>query len=97
MSDLKKFINDSKQKHPEEFANFDEEYETFKLGILLKQARNEAGLTQEEVAKRLKTIENDKIINIRNGESCKGYSIVHSGKICICCRKTSVSCSEIVD
>ncbi len=55
MSDLKKFINESKQKHPDEFANFDKEYETFKLGILLKQARSEAGLTQEEVAKRLKT------------------------------------------
>lgn len=55
MSDLKKFIKDSKKKHPVEFSNFDEEYENFKLGVLLKQARSEAGLTQEEVAKRLKT------------------------------------------
>jgi HTH-type transcriptional regulator / antitoxin HipB len=55
MSDLKKFINDSKRKHPKEFSNFDEEYETFKSGVLLKQPRSEAGLTQEKVAKRLKT------------------------------------------
>ena len=55
MSDLKKFIDDSKQRHPDEFANFDKEYGTFKLGVLLKQARSEAGLTQDEAAKRLKT------------------------------------------
>ncbi len=55
MSDVKKFIDDSKKSHPKEFADFDSEYETFKLGVLLKQARSEAGLTQEEVAKRLKT------------------------------------------
>jgi len=55
MSDLKKFIDDSKQQHPVEFSNFDKEYETFKLGVLLKQARSEAGLTQDEVAKKLKT------------------------------------------
>lgn len=30
-------------------------FETFKIGVLLKQARLEAGLTQEEIAKRLKT------------------------------------------
>lgn len=55
MSDLKKFIKDSKNNHPDEFSNFNEEYENFKLGVLLKQARSEAGLTQEQVAKRLKT------------------------------------------
>ena len=55
MSDLKKFIDDSKQQHPDESANFDKEYETFKLGVLLKQDRSEAGLTQDEAAKRLKT------------------------------------------
>ncbi|MEE4165284.1 MAG: helix-turn-helix transcriptional regulator, partial [Desulfocapsaceae bacterium] len=29
--------------------------ETFKLGILLKQARKEAGMTQEQIALELKT------------------------------------------
>lgn len=55
MSDVTRFIDDCKQRHPETFKRFDKEYETFKLGVLLKQARSEAGLTQEEVARRLKT------------------------------------------
>jgi DNA-binding XRE family transcriptional regulator len=29
---------------------FDQEYESFKLGVLIQQARQEAGLTQEQVA-----------------------------------------------
>lgn len=34
---------------------FDEGYEQFKIGIILRQARESAGLTQEELAVRLKT------------------------------------------
>ena len=30
-------------------------YDDFKIGIILKEARIEAGLTQEEVAKKIKT------------------------------------------
>ncbi|MCI5130635.1 MAG: XRE family transcriptional regulator [Candidatus Electrothrix sp. EH2] len=55
MNDVTQFIHDCKQQHPDEFRHFDKEYGTFKLGVLLKQARSEAGLTQEEVARRLKT------------------------------------------
>ena len=40
---------------PEFWSGYDERLETFKLGILLKQARLEAGLTQDQIAKRLKT------------------------------------------
>jgi len=41
---------------PQEHAkNFDKGYEQFKIGILLKQARLEAGLTQEQVAIKLRT------------------------------------------
>lgn len=43
------------QQDPEFRAGYEDRFETFKLGILLKQARLEAGLTQEEIAKRLKT------------------------------------------
>jgi len=32
---------------------FDEGHEQFKIGVVLKQAREEAGLTQEELARRL--------------------------------------------
>ena len=55
MSDLKKYIADRK-KRDKEFANgFDEGYEQFKIGIVLRQARESAGLTQEDLANRLKT------------------------------------------
>ncbi|MGB2930551.1 MAG: helix-turn-helix transcriptional regulator, partial [Desulfobacterales bacterium] len=43
------------QQDLEFWSGYDERFETFKLGILLKQARLEAGLTQEQIAKRLKT------------------------------------------
>ena len=55
MSDLQKYIKIRKKRDPE-FANgFDTGYEQFKIGVLLKQAREEAGLTQEELAVRLDT------------------------------------------
>jgi HTH-type transcriptional regulator / antitoxin HipB len=55
VSDLKKYITDRKKKD-KEFANgFDEGYEQFKIGIVLRQARESAGLTQEDLANRLKT------------------------------------------
>jgi ribosome-binding protein aMBF1 (putative translation factor) len=55
VSDLKKYIADRKKKD-KEFANgFDEGYEQFKIGTVLRQARESAGLTQEDLANRLKT------------------------------------------
>ena len=55
MSDLKKYIADRKKKD-KKFANgFDEGYEQFKIGIVLRQARESAGLTQEDLANRLNT------------------------------------------
>jgi len=55
MSDLKKYINKRKQQDPEYWKDFDENFETFKLGVLLKQARKEAGMTQDQIAKELQT------------------------------------------
>jgi len=43
------------RKDPEFWKDYDERFETFKLGILLKQARIEAGMTQEQIANELKT------------------------------------------
>jgi len=55
MSDLKKYIT-SRKKRDTTFADgYDEGYEQFKIGVVLKQAREEAGLTQEELARRLHT------------------------------------------
>ena len=55
MDDLDKFIKKRKQLSSKFAQNFDKGYEQFKIGILLKQARLEAGLTQEQVAKKLRT------------------------------------------
>jgi len=55
MSDLKKYINKRKQKDAEFAKDFESGYEEFKIGEILKQARLEAGLTQEDLAIMLKT------------------------------------------
>ena len=55
MDDLDKYIETRKKLSPKFAKNFDKGYEQFKIGILLKQARLEAGLTQEQVAQKLCT------------------------------------------
>jgi DNA-binding XRE family transcriptional regulator len=55
MSDLQKYIAERKKRSPEFAKNYDEGFETFKLGVMLKQARKEAGLTQEALAKKIHT------------------------------------------
>jgi HTH-type transcriptional regulator/antitoxin HipB len=55
MSDLKKYIHKRKKQNPDFWKDLDERFETFKLGVLLKQARKEAGMTQEQIARELKT------------------------------------------
>jgi ribosome-binding protein aMBF1 (putative translation factor) len=55
MSDLKKYISDRKKRDKKLSAGFDEGYEQFKIGVILRQARESAGLTQDELASRLKT------------------------------------------
>ncbi len=55
MSDLKKYII-KRKKNDKEFAKgFDEGYENFKIGAMLRQARESEGITQEEIANKLKT------------------------------------------
>jgi len=55
MSDLKQYI-DRRKKRDKEFAKgYEEGYEQFKIGVMLRQARESAGLTQEELALRLNT------------------------------------------
>lgn len=55
MSDLKRYIKERKQIDKTFSEGYDEGYEQFKIGITLRKARESAGLTQEELAKRLKT------------------------------------------
>jgi len=55
MSDLKKYIADRKKTDKEFAENYDKGYENFKIGVMLKEARLEMGLTQEEIATILRT------------------------------------------
>jgi HTH-type transcriptional regulator/antitoxin HipB len=55
MSDLKRYVEKRKKRDAEFAQDFDVGYERFKIGVLLKQARERAGLTQEELASRLGT------------------------------------------
>jgi HTH-type transcriptional regulator / antitoxin HipB len=55
MSDVKQYIQ-KRVKNDVEFAqNYEAGYADFKIGVILRQARESAGLTQEEMARRLKT------------------------------------------
>jgi DNA-binding XRE family transcriptional regulator len=55
MSDLKKYIKERKKRDKVFAKGFEEGYEQFKIGVVLRQVREEAGITQEELARRLKT------------------------------------------
>jgi HTH-type transcriptional regulator/antitoxin HipB len=45
-----------RKKTDKEFAkNYESGYEEFKIGYLLKNARNKSGITQDELARRLRT------------------------------------------
>jgi HTH-type transcriptional regulator/antitoxin HipB len=55
MNDLDRYIKKRKKTDPEFAKEFDEGYRDFKIGVILRQAREEAGLTQEELADRVGT------------------------------------------
>jgi len=55
MSDLQRYKSKRMEKDPEFWKDYDARFETFKLGALLKQARVEAGMTQDQIAQQLHT------------------------------------------
>jgi DNA-binding XRE family transcriptional regulator len=55
MSDLKRYIANRKKVDSEFAKNFEEGYQEFKIGEMLKMARKETGLTQEDVANAMNT------------------------------------------
>ena len=55
MSDLQVYVKERKERDPEFAKDYEVGYERFKIGALLKQERERAGLTQEELANKLQT------------------------------------------
>jgi phage-related protein/DNA-binding XRE family transcriptional regulator len=55
MDDLEKYIKQRKAKSKTFAKDFEEGYDNFRIGFLLKQARKKAGMTQEELAVKLST------------------------------------------
>jgi transcriptional regulator with XRE-family HTH domain len=55
MSDLTKYAQARAARDPEFADGLESGYTDFKVGVLLRQAREKAGLTQEQVAERLST------------------------------------------
>jgi DNA-binding XRE family transcriptional regulator len=55
MSDLKKYIANRKKKDLKFAKGYESGYNDFKIGVLLRQAREASGHTQEEIARTLGT------------------------------------------
>ena len=53
--DLEKFIEKRKRNDPKFAQDYESGYQEFKIGVLLRQAREQAGVTQEALARRTKT------------------------------------------
>lgn len=52
---LRIYIKERKKRDRTFAERYEEGYEQFKVGVILRRAREAAGLTQEELARRLKT------------------------------------------
>ena len=55
MSDVKQYIQKRTTRDTEFAQSYESGYADFKIGVILRQARESAGLTQEEVAFKLQT------------------------------------------
>lgn len=65
MSDVEKYIERRKNSNPEFAEDFESGYSSFNIGLLLAQARVEAGMTQEELARQL-NLNKSTIVRIEN-------------------------------
>lgn len=55
MSDREKYITKRKRRDAQFAEGFEVGYSNFKVGVMLKQAREKAGMTQDDIARRLRT------------------------------------------
>jgi len=55
VSDVKRYIQERAARDAEFAESYEVGYADFRIGVVLRQAREAAGLTQDEVAQRLQT------------------------------------------
>ena len=55
MNEVEKYIARRKRTRPAFAKNFESGYEAFEFSVMLRQARERAGVTQEKIAKKLRT------------------------------------------
>ncbi len=55
MSDVERYIERRKKRSRKFAENFESGYEAFEFSVMLRQARENAGITQETIAKKLRT------------------------------------------
>ena len=55
MSDLERYIAKRKKQSPRFAKNFESGYKSFEFSVMLREARERAGVTQEKIAKKLRT------------------------------------------
>ena len=55
MSNVERYIESRKKRSPKFAENFESGYDAFKFSVMLRQARQQAGITQEMIAKKLRT------------------------------------------
>jgi ribosome-binding protein aMBF1 (putative translation factor) len=55
MSDVERYIESRKKRSPKFAEDFESGYDAFEFSVLLRQARERAGITQEMTARKLRT------------------------------------------
>lgn len=55
MSDVEKCIERRKAKNPKFAKDLEEGYRAFEFSVMLRKAREDAGVTQETIARKLRT------------------------------------------
>jgi HTH-type transcriptional regulator/antitoxin HipB len=55
MSDLERYIEARKKRSPKFAENFESGYDAFEFSVMLREVRERTGMTQEALAKKLRT------------------------------------------
>jgi len=55
MSDVERYIERRKKRSPKFEKDFESGYRSFEFSVMLRQAREKAGVTQETIARKLRT------------------------------------------